>query len=58
MDVLVDNVEFAGDKGGQTSAPAPAQHTAPQQTESNTDGMGYGSLSDFEEILSDGEVPF
>lgn len=58
MDVLVDNVEFAGDKGGQTSAPAPAQQTAPQQTESNTDGMDYGSLSDFEEILSDGDVPF
>lgn len=58
MDVLVDNVEFAGDKGGQTSAPAPAQQAAPQQTESNTDGMDYGSLSDFEEILSDGDVPF
>jgi hypothetical protein len=58
MDVLVDNVEFAGDKGGQTSSPAPAQQTAPQQTESNTDGMDYGSLSDFEEILSDGTVPF
>jgi single-strand DNA-binding protein len=58
MDVLVDNVEFAGDKGGQTSAPAPAQQTAPQQTESNTDGMDYGSLSDFEEILSDGTAPF
>jgi single-strand DNA-binding protein len=58
MDVLVDNVEFAGDKGGQTSAPAPAQQTAPQQTESNTDSMDYGSLSDFEEILSDGTVPF
>lgn len=58
MVVLVDNVEFAGDKGGQTSAPAPAQQTVPQHTESNTGGMDYGSLSDFEEILSDGDVPF
>lgn len=55
MDVLVDNVEFAGDKGSQTSAPAPAQQTAPQQT---TQAEGYSDLSGFEEILSDGDVPF
>ena len=55
MDVLVDNVEFAGDKGGQASAPAPAQQTAPQQT---TQAEGYSDLSGFEEILSDGDVPF
>lgn len=55
MDVLVDNVEFAGDKGGQTSDPAPAQQTAPQQT---TQAEDYSDLSGFEEILSDGNVPF
>lgn len=58
-DVLVDNVEFCGDKGnGQTSQPAPAQQAAPQQTASNNDSISYGNLSDFEEILSDGDVPF
>lgn len=54
--ILVDNVEFAGDKGGQTSAPAPAQQAAPQQTAQAED---YSDLSDFEEILSDGtDTPF
>jgi single-strand DNA-binding protein len=54
MDVLVDNVEFAGDKGGQTSAPAP-QQADPQQIAQTED---YSDLSDFEEILSDGPTPF
>ena len=53
--ILIDNVEFAGDKGGQTSTPAPAQQAAPQQT---TQAEDYSNLSDFEEILSDGPVPF
>lgn len=58
-EVFVDNVEFCGDKGnGQTSQLAPAQQSAPQQTASNNDSISYGNLSDFEEILSDGDVPF
>lgn len=36
---------------------APNQ-TAPQQPAPNNDNMSYGNLSDFEEILSDGDVPF
>lgn len=37
----------------------PQQPTAPvQQPAQNNDSMSYGSLSDFEEILSDGDVPF
>lgn len=62
-DVLVDNVEFCGDKG-QAQTPvtqnnhqysAPPQQAAPQQP----NDMTYGELSDFEEILSDGkDVPF
>ena len=36
---------------------APPQQAAPQQPASN-DSMSYGNLSDFEEILSDGDVPF
>lgn len=52
-DVYVENAEFCGDKGnGQTSQPAPVQ-----QTDATAD-MSYGNLSDFEEILSDGDVPF
>ncbi len=54
------------DSNGGYSAPqnnynngysAPPQQAAPQQPAAN-DSMSYGSLSDFEEILSDGEVPF
>lgn len=65
-DVLVDNVEFCGDKG-QAQTPvtqnnhqysAPPQQAAPQQPAAN-DSISYGNLSDFEEILSDGkDVPF
>ena len=37
----------------------PPQQAAPmQQPAQNNDSMSYGSLSDFEEILSDGDVPF
>ncbi len=72
-DVQVDNVEFVGGKGesggngGGYSAPqnnynnnysAPPQQAAPQQPAASNDSMSYGNLSDFEEILSDGDVPF
>lgn len=36
----------------------PQQQEAPQQPAQNNDSMSYGNLSDFEEILSDGDVPF
>ena len=64
MDVLVDNVEFAGDKSSrQASQPAPqatAQNVVQQAQAQGvqTEQMDYGSLSDFEEILGDGPVPF
>ena len=53
-DVMVDSVEFAGDKGQTTPARAMVQqaNAAGIATES------YGNLSDFEEILSDGDTPF
>lgn len=63
-DVFVENVEFCGDKGsGQASQPAPqttAQNVVQQAQAQGvqTEQMDYGSLSDFEEILSDGDVPF
>lgn len=69
-EVFVDNVEFTGSKtesqgGASYSAPANNYNnnnyqTAPQQAQpvQNNDSMSYGNLSDFEEILSDGDVPF
>lgn len=70
-DVLVDNVEFTGSKNesqGHSAYTAPAnnnhnyqappQQAAPSQPAPSNDSMSYGNLSDFEEILSDGDVPF
>ncbi len=51
-EVYVDAVEFCGDKSGNSGGNSrPAQN-------STADNMSYGDLSDFEEILSDGDVPF
>ncbi|MDE5937397.1 MAG: single-stranded DNA-binding protein [Ruminococcus sp.] len=36
----------------------PPQQTASQQSVPNNESLSYGNLSDFEEILSDGDVPF
>ena len=70
-DVFVDNVEFVGGKGEsggsqggyqnngyQNNFKTPQQQVAPAPAAQNNDSMSYGELSDFEEILSDGEVPF
>lgn len=61
-DVFVENVEFCGDKSSNQNHPAPsAAQNVVQQAQAQgvqTEQMDYGSLSDFEEILSDGPVPF
>ena len=57
-DVFVDNVEFVGGKNDNTGSTQNTQQTAQTQQPSDTSDMSYGSLSDFEEILNDGEVPF
>lgn len=69
-EITIENVEFTGSKSesgngnSNYSAPAnnsfqtPQQQSAPQQPAQNNDSMSYGNLSDFEEILSDGDVPF
>jgi len=64
-DVFVDAVEFCGGKNdgaGGGNAAATQQNTQAaartQQTAQDNPSMSYGSLSDFEEILSDGDVPF
>ena len=67
-DLYVENVEFAGDKGGSGNGQAPAAPAQQNPAQSvvnaaaaagvQTESMSYGNLSEFEEILSDGDVPF
>ena len=61
-EVYVDNVEFCGDKSNSTEQTTAAAHntqTTPQQpTQSAAQPQQQFDLSDFEEILSDGDVPF
>ena len=60
--ILIENVEFCGDKGNNQNQPAPsAAQNVVQQAQAQgvqAEQMDYGSLSDFEEILSAGDVPF
>jgi single-strand DNA-binding protein len=69
MVVHCDNVGFVGNKDGaqSTQSAPPSGHTAsPQSAPAHTyqrdvaqqTPMQLGDLSDFEEILSDGETPF
>ena len=53
-DLYVDSVEFCGDKGSNNNASQPQQNAQPAPAETD---MSYGNLSEFEEILSDGDVP-
>ena len=55
-EVLVDNVEFCGSKNDSSGA-SPSQ-TQQQSAPPQEPAINYGTLSDFEEILSDGDVPF
>ena len=71
-DVYVDNVEFTGEKKQQgnttnyaaAGTPQQAAQQPPQYSHHNAleaaqpDSMSYTDLSSFEEILSDGDVPF
>lgn len=64
MDVLIQNVEFGESKGydggyQQQSDPAQIQQTqAPRTAAPAAEQLNLGDLDEFEEILSDGEVPF
>lgn len=57
-DVLVENVEFCGSKSDnsdrQTNSYVPQQNT----TASREPSPDFGSMAEFEEILSDADVPF
>lgn len=69
-DVMVDGVEFTGEKKQQGTSnnqqpqqqrpQQQQQQPAPQYTPHNAleEAQSWGNLSDFEEILSDGDVPF
>jgi single-strand DNA-binding protein len=59
--ILIENVEFCGDKGGGQASQSASQTTAQnvvQQAQSVGVQTEQMNLSDFEEILSDGPVPF
>jgi single-strand DNA-binding protein len=63
MRVLVDNVSFCESKGSsenqQQEAPAQIQQTqAPRAAAPAQEALSIDDLGEFEEILSDGEVPF
>lgn len=57
-DVFVENVEFCGDKGNNQNQPAPSAQNVVQQAQSAGVPTEQINLADFEEILSDGPVPF
>lgn len=53
-DVIVDNVEFCGDKGSGQAEQTPAQNMVQQAQGA---GIETGSLDEYE-VISDGTVPF
>ena len=53
-DVLVDNVEFCGDKGSGQAEQTPAQNMVQQAQGA---GIETGSLDEYE-VISDGDIPF
>jgi len=69
-DLFVENVEFCGDKSSNSNNQQPQQQQRPHYDSVNDaagkqytqelqqDALSYTNLSDFEEILSDGDVPF
>ena len=61
MQVMADNVNFGGSKSDSNSASQVESNSnaIAQTVEGTSDSpIGVGDLSEFEEILSDGETPF
>ena len=60
MDVLVDSVEFGESKGpgGTPQQQAQPAHRPAEPVQQQLPESDLGDLGEFEEILSDGEVPF
>lgn len=61
-DVFVDNVEFVGGKNdsgqAQTQTQNPAQTAQRMVAQAASAGINVGTVEEFEEILSDSDVPF
>ena len=61
-EVYVDNVEFCGGKNDSSTNVQNTQNTQTAQPAAqpagDDSGLSYGNLSEFDEILSDGDVPF
>lgn len=61
-DVFVDNVEFVGGKNdsgqAQTQTQKPAQTAQSMVAQAASAGINVGTVEEFEEILSDSDVPF
>ena len=56
MVVNAESVHFAGDKSDNTNTPAaPQQQNQPKTTQTTVDDLDLG---EFEDILSEGDVPF
>lgn len=58
MDVLVENVEFCGSKKESEPSPLINQNSDNKSQSNGNYSAAFDSLSDFEEILSDGDDPF
>ena len=61
-DVFIDNVEFVGGKNdsgqAQTQTQNPAQTAQSMVVQAASAGINVGTVEEFEEILSDSDVPF
>lgn len=57
-DVLVENVEFCSSKKESGQSPSTAQNNESQSQPDDFKSASFDNLSEFEEILSDGDVPF
>lgn len=64
IEVVANSVHFLGNKNGNNAAAPPPQpqqqpqQQQPQQAAGNNSGAGNIDLSEYDEILSDGDVPF
>jgi single-strand DNA-binding protein len=57
MEVLAENVSFGESKGSSSNSNQPSINTS-NASQSTDNSIQIGDLGDFEEILSDGEIPF
>lgn len=58
MDVLVENVEFCGSKKDSEQSSSTNQNDENKSKSDEANSVSFDNLSEFEEILSDGDVPF